>query len=72
MFKYRCPNADCEGENMYQDATAYWDVKSQSWLLSDGSIDDRNTIICGDCGDEFPNVDSVIKVEVDSDQGEES
>jgi len=42
---------NCGSSMVYYDATAYWDVDTQSFALSDGS--ERGPSICGgDCGDE--------------------
>lgn len=61
-IKYVCP--DCGSDNITKDATAYWNVDTQEWALSDDMQDFTN---CGDCGweskwreaDEQPITDEV-------------
>jgi hypothetical protein len=54
QIRYVCPT--CGEESMYADdnVSRYWDVKTQSWEVSDGGIpDERTALYCGGvCGEE--------------------
>jgi hypothetical protein len=54
QIRYVCPT--CGEESMYADdnVSRYWDVKTQSWEVSDGGMpDERTTLYCGGtCGEE--------------------
>lgn len=44
-MQYSCSR--CDSTSIYREATAYWDVETQSWKLSDDLSDHYG---CGDCG----------------------
>jgi predicted RNA-binding Zn-ribbon protein involved in translation (DUF1610 family) len=43
--QFHCPA--CDSTSVHREATAYWDVASQAWNLSDDLSD---YAACGDCG----------------------
>jgi hypothetical protein len=52
----------CGSENIYSDASAYWDVAAQDWVLSD--VNDYTG--CSECGDEC-SIDEIEITQMEAD-----